>query len=195
MRLSTFSALRCDLEHWCPYPPPHMVDDMICGESYILWVPRTSSLDHSVAVTGPCDTLVLTASSSSSSANSSPFFFLPWKRVSWTFLRSHYANFLTRSPGFQELFSNSPLSTFGHLSWGPASRLAIMRTIWSEWTRAWWPPLSYHSFESFGHLSPVTYIFLWAYMHMYSAIQLISVFLSLSVNSFNPNVCFSQLLV
>jgi hypothetical protein len=46
---------------------------------------------------------------------------------------------LTRSLGFLELFSNSPLSIFGHLSWGPASRLAITRTNWSEWTRAWWP--------------------------------------------------------
>jgi hypothetical protein len=44
-------------------------------------------------------------------------------------------------------FSNSP---FQHL-WAPLMRsslpLAIMETIWSEWTRAWWLPLSYLSFE------------------------------------------------
>ncbi len=38
---------------------------------------------HSVAVTLSCDTLVLTVSSS---ATLSPFFFLSWERVSWTFL-------------------------------------------------------------------------------------------------------------
>jgi hypothetical protein len=38
------------------------------------------------------------------------------------------------------LFSISPLSIIGHLSRGPASRLAITKTIWSQWTRAWWPP-------------------------------------------------------
>jgi hypothetical protein len=44
------------------------------------------------------------------------------------------------------LFSNSLLSVIGHLSRGPASRLAITRTIWSELTRVWWPPLSLLSF-------------------------------------------------
>jgi hypothetical protein len=41
----------------------------------------------------------------------------------------HYANLLTKSLGFLELFLNSPLSVFGHLSRGPASRLTTMRTI------------------------------------------------------------------
>jgi hypothetical protein len=69
---------------------------------------------YSVAVTRSCDTLVLTTSSSSSpSATSSPFFFLPWQRVSWTFLVCHYASFPTRSLGFLELFSTFPLSVFG----------------------------------------------------------------------------------
>jgi hypothetical protein len=42
---------------------------------------------------------------------------------------SHYVSFLTRSLGFLELFSNSPLSTFSRLSWGTAFRLALTRTI------------------------------------------------------------------
>jgi hypothetical protein len=40
------------------------------------------------------------------------------------------------------LFFNSPLRVSGNLSWGTASRLAITRIIWSEWTQAWWLPLS-----------------------------------------------------
>ncbi len=67
-----------------------------------------------------------------SSATSSLFFFLPWERVCWTLLGCHYASFLTRSLGFLELFSNSPLSLSGCLPWGPASCPAITRTIWSE---------------------------------------------------------------
>ncbi len=64
-----------------------MVDHLICRESYIYGVLRKNSSVHSVAVTQSCDTLVVTASSSLSSATSSPFFFLPWERVSWTFFR------------------------------------------------------------------------------------------------------------
>jgi hypothetical protein len=55
--------------------------------------------------------------------------------------RLSLCQFLTRPLGFLKLFSNSPLSAFGCLSQGPAYRLAITRTIWSEWTQAWWPPL------------------------------------------------------
>jgi hypothetical protein len=74
--------------------------------------------------------LVLTTSSSSST--SSPFCFLPWERVELSF-GHHYANFPTRSLGFLELFSNSPLS-LEHLwlpltrfcrGWGPASFLTF----------------------------------------------------------------------
>jgi hypothetical protein len=45
------------------------------------------------------------------------------------------------------LFSNSSLSFFGHISWVQASCLTIRRTIWSEWTQAWWSPSSKLSFE------------------------------------------------
>jgi hypothetical protein len=58
-----------------------------------------------------------------------------------------HANFPTRSLGCLELFSSSPLRILGRLSWGPASCLTNTRTIWSEWTHAWWSPLSYLSFE------------------------------------------------
>jgi hypothetical protein len=45
------------------------------------------------------------------------------------FLGYYYATFPIRSLGFLEFFSNPPLSIFGYLSCGPASHLAIMRTI------------------------------------------------------------------
>jgi hypothetical protein len=61
--------------------------------------------------------------------------------------------FLTRSLGFKELFSNSPLSIFGKLSRGQASGLAITRAIWSEWTQVWWPPWNSLVLSAFGHLS------------------------------------------
>jgi uncharacterized membrane-anchored protein YitT (DUF2179 family) len=70
--------------------------------------------------------------SSSSSSTSSPFFILPWKRLSWPFLKLSLCLFSIQSLGFLEMFSNSPLSVFGHLSQGPASHVAILRTIWSE---------------------------------------------------------------
>ncbi len=121
----------------CLYsPPPQGFTCVICGESYIYWVQGNNSSVCSVAVTLSCDTLVLTTLSSFSLSTSSLFFFLPWERVSWTFLGCHYANFLTRSLGCLERFSNSPLSFLGCLSHGPASRLSITRTIWWEWTRS-----------------------------------------------------------
>ncbi len=43
--------------------------------------------------------------------------------------------YLSRSLGFLESFSDSILSIFGHRYHGPASSLAITRTIWSEWTQ------------------------------------------------------------
>jgi hypothetical protein len=45
--------------------------------------------------------------------------------------------FLVRSLGCLELFSNSHFSVFGSQETGLASCPTIMRTIWSEWTRAW----------------------------------------------------------
>jgi hypothetical protein len=130
--------------------PPSWLTFLICGErycKYIYWVLRNNSSVHSVAFTQTCDTLLLTSSSSSSSATSSHIFFLPWERVSRTFLGYHHASFLTRSLCFLELFSDSLFSVFGHLLWGPASCLAITRTVWSEWTRAWWCQLCYLNFE------------------------------------------------
>jgi hypothetical protein len=77
----------------------------------------------------PFDILLLTTSLSSLSTISTPFFVLLWERIRWPFSGCHHACFLTRSLGFLESFSNSPLSVFGHLSLGPASHLAITRTI------------------------------------------------------------------
>jgi hypothetical protein len=58
------------LRYHIDLPPPHMVDHLICGEEQFL--------STQPAVTRPCDTIVLTVSStSSSSATSSPFFILP----------------------------------------------------------------------------------------------------------------------
>jgi hypothetical protein len=54
----------------------------------------------------------------------------------------HYASFPTKSLGFLELFSNSPLSVCGRLSQGPASCMTITRITWSELTRAGRFPLS-----------------------------------------------------
>ncbi len=124
---------------WPPVSPPSCLTFVICGESYKYRVMWNNSSVHSVVVTQSCDILVLT--SSSSPATSSPFFFFPWERR--TFLLD-----------FLELFLNSPLSVFGHFSWGPAFRLAIMRTIWTEWTRA--PdglPWASIVLNAFGHFS------------------------------------------
>jgi hypothetical protein len=68
-------------------PPLPWLTLLICRGSYIYWVLRNNSSVHNVAVTRSYDTLVLTSLSSSSSATSSPFFFLPWERVIWTFFR------------------------------------------------------------------------------------------------------------
>ncbi len=70
---------------------------------------------------------VLIASSAISATSS-----YPEKEWAEPFLGCHYVSFLTRSLGFLELFSNSPWSIFVCHSWGPASRLAITKTIWSE---------------------------------------------------------------
>ncbi len=118
--------------------PPLWLTFLISGESYIYSLLRTTSSVHSAAVTQSYDTLFLTASSSSSWATSSPFSVSSWERVSWTFFRLSLGLFYDYVPWLLEMFSNCPLNVFGHLSRGPASHLAITRTIGSEWTRAWW---------------------------------------------------------
>ncbi len=124
----------------CIFPLPSCLTCPLCRESYIYWVLRNNSSVPNVAITLSCDTLILTTSSSSSCLTSSPFFFLPQERVSWTSFGYLDASFPIRSLGFVEMFSNSHLSIFIRLSLGPASCLTIMRTIWSEWTQAWWSP-------------------------------------------------------
>ncbi len=143
-------AMRCetqldlpDVSCWPSVSFPSAWLTIWCGESYIYWVLRNNFSINSVNVTRPCDILVLTASSSSSSSSATlSSVFLPWERASWIILGCHYASFPTRSLGFLELFSNSPLSAFGHLSWAPASCLAITRSIYSQWIQAWSLPLS-----------------------------------------------------
>ncbi len=92
-------------------------------------------------------------SPSSSSATSSIIFFLPWERVNRPFIGCHHANFPARTLGFLELFSNCPVSIIGHISQGAASHLDITRTIWSQWTGAWWPPRVSLVLTAFGCLS------------------------------------------
>jgi hypothetical protein len=68
----------------------------------------------------------------------------------------HYA-YLVKFPDWIELFSNSHLSILRSFGFSlrsvapelnqPPSCLAITRTIWSEWTQAWW---SLVSFETLG---------------------------------------------
>jgi hypothetical protein len=134
--------------------PPSWLTFLICGENYIYWVLRNNSSIHGVVVTQSRDTLVLIATSLHHLqhlfiiSNIISLRLLTPRRVSWTFLGFHHASSRLGPLGFLELFSNPPLSVFSHLSWGPASRLAITRTIWSEQTRAWWlPPLSQLNFE------------------------------------------------
>jgi hypothetical protein len=67
----------------------------------VIYTEWNNSSVHSVAVTLSCDTL--TESTSSSSSTWTPFFFLPWERISWIFLGYHYASFVARSLGFLEL--------------------------------------------------------------------------------------------
>ncbi len=64
-----------------PVPPPHTFP-LIWAESYKYWVLRKNSLVLSVAVAWFWDTLVLTSPSSSASLSTSPFFNIPWERVS-----------------------------------------------------------------------------------------------------------------
>jgi hypothetical protein len=140
-------AKRCEAQLACvmchvghPYSPPlPCFTCLICGESYMYRVQRNNSSVHSVTVTLSCGALVRTTSSSSSSSTSSHFFFLPWKRESWAFFGCHYASFLTRSLGFLKLFSLERL-------WPPLAWSSLLpdhhETIWSEWTWAWWSPLS-----------------------------------------------------
>ncbi len=117
-----------------PYPsPPPRFTCLICGENYTYCVQRNNSSVHRVAVTLSCDT----GSTTSSSLTSRPSSTLRKSKLNLSF-GCHYASFQNRSLGFQELFSNSPLSAVGHFSWGLASRLTIMCIIWSKWTRAWW---------------------------------------------------------
>jgi hypothetical protein len=58
-----------------------------------------------------------------------------------SFLCCHYASLLTRSLGFRVVFQIS-LEHFGPHLTRPNLLPATTRTFWSEWTRAWWPPLS-----------------------------------------------------
>jgi hypothetical protein len=143
---SSWARQMCHVDH---LSPPPMVDHLICRERYKYWVLRNNSSVYSDAVTQSCDRQVLTTSSSSSSSStSSHFFFLSWE--SWTFLGCHYAGFPARPlPGHHEnnliwvysslmvpLWASLVLSAFGRLSGGPASRLTVTKTIWSEWTRS-----------------------------------------------------------
>ncbi len=78
---------------YCPYPPLLIADlsDMR-GELYILNA-EEKFLSTQCCCHWSCDTRVLTSSSYSSSATSSPFFFLLWKRISWTFFRLSLCQF------------------------------------------------------------------------------------------------------
>ncbi len=121
---------------------PSISSYLICRESYIYWVQRNNSSVYSVAVTQSCYTLVLTnIIFIISNFISLLLLILRTSRLN-LFLGYHYATFPIRSLGFLEFYPNPPLSIFCQLSRGSASHLAIMRTIWPEWTRALWPPLS-----------------------------------------------------
>ncbi len=87
----SWNCWRCRID--CPDPPPpSCLTFLICWKSYIYWVLRNNSV-NSAAVTLSCDTLVLTASSTLS-----PFFFLPWERVSWTSFRLLLSQFSNQVP-------------------------------------------------------------------------------------------------
>ncbi len=176
-------------------------------------------LSTQVTITQFCDTLVLTTSSSSSSATSS----------SLTLFR--LSHFLTRFLGFLVLFSNSPSSTFGYLSrgpasawpsqeqydpsglepdgppwasWafsafgrlfqGPASRLTVPRTIWSEWS---WSEQSTLACSTnlleclLGWLMYPVYFFKSPFIVHISCILTCFSFLPLFSQIFIPNVRFS----
>jgi hypothetical protein len=90
----SWTCLICNVDHSYP-PPPHGRPADMWGELYTPSAEEqflsTQCRCHSLS----CDTLVLTTSSSLSSSTSSPFFFLPWVRVSWLLLGCHHARFLT----------------------------------------------------------------------------------------------------
>ncbi len=119
----SWARLMYGVDH--PYPAPHMVDHLICGKSYM----NILSAEEQFLTTqchchhGLVCTLVLTASSSSSSATASPFFFLPWKRVSWTFLGCHYASFPNRSLSFLEYCPTLPWASL-------ASSHEVQLSVW-----------------------------------------------------------------
>ncbi len=84
-----------------------------------------------IAVAQTCGSLI-GSHPSSSSISTSPF---PMRKSKLT--RLLLCLFTVRTLGCLELFSNSHLSIFDHWATGPASRLTITRTVWSEWTWAW----------------------------------------------------------
>jgi hypothetical protein len=96
------------VDHPYPSPPPFLPVCYVERAKYGYWVLRNNSSVQSVAVTRSCDTLVLTASSLSSLATSSPFFILPWEKVSWPFFGLSLCLFSIRSLG---------LSCFPILHW------------------------------------------------------------------------------
>jgi hypothetical protein len=141
-RKPCFIAWRTSWEVWNPagtalcalltvHSSAHIFTSLICGKSYI-HILRNNSSVHSVAVTRSCDTLVLTASSSSSAA-SSLYFNLPWQRVCWPFFRMPLCLFLVRSLGFLDVFQFSLWASLASVNTSLASRMAITRTIGSEW--------------------------------------------------------------
>jgi hypothetical protein len=73
-------------------PCPSWLTIWYAGRATV-YILRINYSVHSVAVTQFCEPLFLAASSSLSSATSSPFFFLPWERVSLTFFRLSLCQF------------------------------------------------------------------------------------------------------
>ncbi len=102
------------VSHWPSISCPSHTSVVIWRDSYLYWVLRNNSPVHSIAVTGLCETLVLT-SSSSTTQMTSPFFIIPLGMSELTHFRLPLGQFLVRSHGFLEFFSNS---LFEHL-WPP----------------------------------------------------------------------------
>ncbi len=110
-------------------------------DSLVLWI----------TVTWTCDQLDWFQSSSSAAATT-PHISTPWERVSWLLFRLSFCLCLVRFSGYDSCFptliwaswivlslSSQKCSPWVHLHLCiPASCLAITRTIWCEWTRAWW---------------------------------------------------------
>jgi hypothetical protein len=98
---------------------------------------------------GPVTSLIGSHQSLSSSTTIPPSS-SPWERVSRLLLRLSlcffWVSFLDCLQLFPTLLWNLDFYLQECSSWvglhfcGPASCLAITRTIWSEWTRAWWSP-------------------------------------------------------